>query len=418
MQNNDNDKIDTARRTVLKGALQFGALTAGGLAVAGCGGSNGARTESNTPSTTTGQDNAVGGGNHNNDDIPDPTTPDAPTLPTGNFRIDVHCHHIPDFYRASLAKHGIVTAGGIPIPAWSPSMAVDFMDKYGIQTQIVSISEPGVAYLSTPQERLDMAMEVNNYTTNELIYSNHYPGRFGGFAVLPIGDPNNPLDIINACSEATRAIKILGMDGIGLLSNYNGIYLGDPRFTPLMLTLNTLGCMVFVHPVTPVKPDSIILPTFLFEFTFDTTRAAVNMLYNGIYRIYPRIRWLLAHAGGTIPYLSYRTSLLTVTPALADSLGLEVLDEVKILASYGDLFYDTALSPAPAAMKSVREVTSLDHILFATDWPFAGPAFAVTTSGDPQPRLSETFTDQERLSVERENALKQFPSLSRRLEDA
>ena len=413
---NNNDKIDASRRKVLQSALQLGALTAGGLAITGCGGSDGSNRQTNAASdTNSGQAPAADGAANSTDESSPPTPPDSNGLPEGNFRIDVHCHHIPDFYRASLASYGIVTAGGIPIPAWSPGMAVNFMNQYGIQTQIVSISEPGVSYLPTPQERLDMAMEVNNYTTNELIYSNEYPGRFGGFAVLPIADPNNPLDIINACNEATRAIKVLGMDGIGLLSNYNGIYLGDPRFTPLMLTLNTLGCMVFVHPVTPVKPDSIVLPTFLFEFTFDTTRAAVNMLYNGVYRLYPGIRWLLAHAGGTVPFLSYRTSLFTLTPALADAIGLEVLNEVEILASYRDLFYDTALSPAPAAMKSVREVTSVDHILFATDWPFAGPVFAASTSGDPQPRLSQTFDNQERLLVERSNALRQFPSLSRRL---
>ena len=258
-------------------------------------------------------------------------------------------------------------------------------------------------------------MQINDYTTNELINSSDFPGRFGGFAVLPIGDPNNPQDIANASAEAIRAVTVLGMDGIGLLSNYAGIYLGDPRLTPLMETLNALGAMVFVHPVTPVKPDSIVLPTFLFEFTFDTTRAAVNMLYNGVYRLFPNIRWLLAHAGGTLPYLAYRTSLFTLTPAAADALGLPVLDEVDVLGSYADLYYDTALSPAAPAMKSVREVTSLDHILFATDWPFSGPVFAATTSGDPQPRLSDTFDNAERLMVERDNALAQFPGLASRL---
>ncbi|MFX4994021.1 amidohydrolase, partial [Acinetobacter baumannii] len=94
--------------------------------------------------------------------------------------------------------------------------------------------------------------------------------------------------------------------------------------------LSLLGAMVFLHPVTPVKPDSIKLPTFLFEFTFDTTRAAVNMLYHGVYRLYPRIRWLLAHAGGALPFLSYRTSLFTIMPVLADGLDLPVLDKVEV----------------------------------------------------------------------------------------
>lgn len=382
---------DPGRRELLKSALTLGTASVGAMSLTACN-AGGRETDMSEPAGS----------------------PDEP-LPSGNFRIDVHCHHIPDFYRLSLAANGIVTAGGIPIPVWSPSQAVNFMDQYGIQTQIVSISEPGVAYLPTPAERLAMAVQINDYTTNELINSSAFPGRFGGFAVIPLGDPNDPRDIANASAEAIRAITVLGMDGVGLLSNYAGIYLGDPRLAPLMATLNALGAMVFVHPVTPVKPDSIVLPTFLYEFTFDTTRAAVNMLYNDVYRLFPNIRWLLAHAGGAVPYLSYRTSLFTLTPAAADALGLPILDEVDVLGSYADLFYDTALSPAAAAMKSVREVTSLDHILFATDWPFSGPVFAATTSGDPQPRLSDTFDNSERLMVERDNALAQFPALAMRL---
>lgn len=381
-----------SRRRLIHGALQLGTASIAAMALPGC-----AESQAATTDTDTGGDG------------------DTP-LPTGNYRIDVHCHHIPDFYRLSLATHGVVTAGGIPIPAWSPELAVNFMNQFGIQMQIVSISEPGVTHLPSRDERVALARQINDYTTDTLIKgSGNLAGRFGGFAVLPLADPNDPLDVLNACAEATRAINELGMDGIGILTNYNGVYLGDPRLTPLMITLNLLGAMVFVHPVTPVKPDSIILPTFLFEFTFDTTRAGVNMLYNGIYRLYPRIRWLMAHAGGTLPFLSYRTSLFTVTPVLAQALGLPQLNQVEVLGSYGDLFYDTALSPAPAAMKSVREVTDVSHVMFATDWPFSGPVFAVSTTGDPAPQLADSFNNSELVKVNRDNALAQFPRAAARL---
>lgn len=331
------------------------------------------------------------------------------------FRIDVHCHHIPDFYRLSLASQGEFTAGGIPIPPWTPELAVNFMNSYGIQVQVLSISEPGCTHLPTPAGRLALAQRINDYTSKDLINSTNplLKGRFGGFGVLPLADPKDPVDLANSIAEARRCIVELGMDGIGILSNYKGIYLGDPSLTPLMNELNSLGAMVFLHPVTPVKPDNIKLPTFLFEFTFDTTRAAINMLYNGVYRVFPKIRWLLAHAGGTLPFLSYRSALFTADQALADNLGVPQLSELDALGSYSNLFYDTALSPAPAAMKSVREVTDLSHILFATDWPFSAPVFVVP--GDPQPLLSKSFTQNERLAVERTNALKQFPKLALRI---
>lgn len=320
------------------------------------------------------------------------------------FRIDVHCHHIPDFYRQSLAEHGIVTAGGIPLPLWSPKMAVDFMDRFGIQVQVVSISEPGVTYLPTLPERVSMATRINDFTRDELVRTSAagLSGRFGGFGVMPLGNPRNPADVFAASAEAVRVVQRLQLDGIGLFSHYNGVYLGDPVFEPLMATLNQLGAMVFIHPVTPLNPPDLGLPGFLYEFPFDTTRAAVNLLYKGVFDRYPNIRWLLAHAGGTIPFLSYRTGLLRLN-----------LDPTK--SSYSKLFFDTALSAAPPAMKALREVTPVSHVMFATDWPFAGPVFLVKLPGDPAAELNLSFNEDERLQVDRQNALTQFPTLAARL---
>jgi predicted TIM-barrel fold metal-dependent hydrolase len=178
-----------------------------------------------------------------------------------------------------------------------------------------------------------------------------------------------------------------------------------------MKTLNKLGAFVFVHPVTPMQMPDLGLPPFLFEFPFDTTRAAVNLLYKNVFLRYGGIRWLLAHAGGALPFLSYRASLLRYTAPAAQNLGLDALD--KAAPELRRLFFDTALSPVPAAMKSVREVTSVSHIMFATDWPFSEEIFIVP--GDPAPQLSDTFTRAERSAVERTNALAQFPLLAKRL---
>ncbi|MEQ3725527.1 amidohydrolase family protein [Alcanivorax sp.] len=393
-EKHDNNKVNLQRRALLGSALKLGAVTAGGMALAGCGGesSSSSRNSSSNESMT------------------------EAALPSENYRIDVHCHHIPDFYRASMESNGVTTAGGIPLPDWNPQIAVNFMNLFGIQSQVVSISEPGVTYLSTAQERLDMAMQINDYTTNTLINSIEHPGRFGGFAVLPIGDADNSVDISNASTEASRAMNVLGMDGIGIYSNYDGVYLGDPVFEPLMATLNDLGAMVFVHPATPQEvPSRLALPSFLYEFPFDTTRAAVNLLYNGVFKNYPNIRWMLGHAGGAIPFLSYRTSLLTYSPPLTSALGLEQLAPEEVAESYANLFYDTALSPSSAAMKCLQEVTKPDHILFASDFPFAGPIYNPSITTDPQPLLSETFTNTQRIQVERDNALAQLPNLALRI---
>lgn len=374
-----NAKDDIGLRQFLHAAMQLGTITLGGSALQACDGPAAGERASTARASALMSEGSVGA-----------------------YRVDVHCHHIPDFYRQSLAEHGIVTAGGIPLPTWTPELAVTFMDEYGIQVQILSISEPGVYYLPTAVERQVLAVRINDYTTQTLIHGQNplLANRFGGFAVLPLGNLDDPTDVWNAAAEARRAITRLGMDGVGLYSHYRGVYPGDPRWAPLFATLNELGAMVFLHPVTPLAvPDTPLSKiTFLYEFPFDTTRAVVSMLYQNVFTLYPNIRWLIAHAGGAVPFLAYRTSLLTPNDGRA---------------AYSKLFYDTALSPAPSAMKSVRAVTDVSHILFATDWPFSAPLFVVP--GNPAPQLGETFDAQELAMVERTNALEQFPKVAVRL---
>lgn len=320
-------------------------------------------------------------------------------------RIDVHAHLIPDFYRQALDDYNVSGDGGIPIPSWSPRAAVSFMDKFGIQAQVVSLSEPGFGFLPDRASREQMARWVNDYIRDGLIQvSSASPNyrRFGGFASLPLGDPDDAAEVAAACTEAVRALRTLGLDGIGVYSSYKGVYLGDPRLDPLMRTLNELRAYVFIHPVAPPVRPELSMPNFVLDFPFETTRAVTNMLYKGIFLRYPSIRWQAAHAGGTIPFLSYRSGLLALNLNPRSS-------------SYSRLFYDTALSSAPASMAAVRKITDVSHVLLGTDYPYAGIVYALKFPGDPHPELNDTFNASERLQVDRSNALEQLPQLARRL---
>lgn len=407
------DEVDVSRRNLLKTFALAGVATAAGASILGRNFFESETLLTGNNNSLSAQPTTLGLSSPNNMETDKNIIGSIVDKITGNnFRIDVHCHHIPDFYRESLASYGITQAGGVDLPDWTPELAIKFMNKYNIQTQVLSISEPGVFYIPDLNQRVTLAKKINDYTSQELIYTqnSNRKGRFGGFAVLPLGDLSTQ-DIQNACDEAKRAINTLKMDGIGLFSNYFGTYLGDPKLEPLMKTLNELGAMVFIHPVTPMSTPDLDLPHFLFEFPFDTTRAVVNLTYKNVLLRYPRIRWLLAHAGGAIPFLAYRTSLLRYYPAIAQNFGLSLLDDGNL--AYSRLYYDTALSPAPSAMKSVREVTSVEHIMFATDWPFSAQIFVVP--GDPAPQLKDSFNAPELEKVNRQNALHEFPLLRQRL---
>jgi len=320
-------------------------------------------------------------------------------------RIDVHAHLLPSFYRQALAAHNINEVGGQAIPAWSTTAALSFMDKFGIQAQVLSLPEPGLAFLPDREVRVQMAKQINNYIHDALIDVPFYSPlhrRFGGFATLPLGDPNDSKEVTAACLEAVRALTTLGLDGVTLYTSYNGVYLGDAKLAPLMRTLSLLGAYVFVQPVAPPEASSLDIPASILEFPFETSRAAVNMLYKGYHLLYPRIRWQMADGGGAIPFLSYRSGLLALN-----------LNPDR--SSFATLYYDTASATAPANMASMREITEVGHVLLGTNYPFSEALYASKSAGDPNAELSQSFSASERQMVDRSNALAQLPRLAKRL---
>ncbi|MEV6217598.1 amidohydrolase family protein [Nocardia sp. NPDC051833] len=340
----------------------------------------------------------------------------APTLvraqaaaPDSAYRIDLHAHFLPPDYRAALLEHGHVTIGGYPTPDWSPEQALAFMDYYGIQAQALSVSDPGVSFLRGA-EAIDMARYCNAYAAQLL---RDHPTRFGAFAVLPMPD------LAASIAEAIHALDELRLDGVVLLSAYDGVYLGDPRFEPLMAVLAQRGAYVFVHPAAipaDAKPE-LPLPDFLEEFTFDTTRAATLMMATGMTQRYPGIRFQLAHAGGTLPFLSLRVGVATQT--VLGRLWPEDLPRPSVLdiqRQIGNFYYDTALSASAAAMASTLAVTGRDHIVFGSDWPFSALTLPQSGSTDPAPGLSSIFDAAQRREVERDNPLRQLPRLARAID--
>lgn len=327
-------------------------------------------------------------------------------VPTGRYRLDVHAHTLPPDYRAALLEHGHLTIGGYPTPEWSPERAIDFMDRYGIEAQVLSVSDPGVSFLGG-QEAGDLARYCNTYLADLVTRE---PRRFGALAVLPM--PDVPASI----AEMEYALDVLRLDGVVLLSAYDGVYLGDPRFEPLMHALAQRNAYVFVHPAaipSDAKPR-LPLPDFLMEFTFDTTRAATLLMAGGTLDRYPGIRFQLAHAGGTLPFLGHRIGVAAETPV--GDLWPEGLSRPAPLRAeelLGRFLYDTALSASPAAMTAVREAAGIDRLVFGSDWPFS--QLTLSGSGDPAPGLSGVFSAEERLRIERGNVLAQFPRLRQAL---
>jgi predicted TIM-barrel fold metal-dependent hydrolase len=269
-------------------------------------------------------------------------------------RIDTHHHIVPPAYRKWLSE--LSYFGGQATPAWSEESALRVMDEMRIETAIVSVARPGVHFGDDAAARR-MARTVNEFAAE---MGERHPGRFGFFAALPVPDVDGALE------EAAYALDELGADGIVLLANTNGTYLGDPLFDPILAELDRRGSVLFVHPTAPPGPGIPGVPPFAADFLLDTTRAAINLVRHGAVRRFPNLRTILSHAGGFVPYAAYRMAPLT--PAA----GGHQTGPEEFLADLRTFYFDTALSSSPTCLPSLLAFADPERILFGSDWPYAG----------------------------------------------
>ncbi|MCW2659550.1 MAG: amidohydrolase [Mycobacterium sp.] len=138
------------------------------------------------------------------------------------------------------------------------------------------------------QHRRDMARRVNEYVAD---LGAKHPDRFGNFATVPLPD------VEAAAAEASYALDEIGADGVVLLTNY-GCLSRRRHVRTALDTLNKRSAVVFIHPGHPRLPLLADVPGPLVDFPFDTTRNAVQMVFNGVLDTYPNVKIVLSHAGG------------------------------------------------------------------------------------------------------------------------
>jgi predicted TIM-barrel fold metal-dependent hydrolase len=300
------------------------------------------------------------------------------------MRVDCHAHVLPPAYRVAL--------GDMPLPPTRLEDLKEMMARYAVDAAVISTGPPG-AFIGDPSAGPELARLANNGIA-EIVRAE--PRTFAGLATLPLPDVDSGL------RELERSLDELGLDGVMLLSNVAGIYLGDQRFEPLMNALNDRGAYVFIHPGFPPQAPPLPHPVWLYEFTFETVRAVTNLIYTGTLERYPQIHLQLAHLGGAVPFLAHRLA------SLADrEPGLAAEAPAGALAYLRDLYYDTGLANNEPALAATLKIASADQVVFGTDWPYASLPAA---GGDPAPGL-DVLGAQTRAAIEFENAAALVPRL-------
>lgn len=260
-----------------------------------------------------------------------------------NWRIDVH-HHVvpPEFADDSL-----------PIKLPDTATQLRSMDGWHIQTAITSLT-PRVILKNMHRLR-EVARICNEFQARMLL---EHPSRFGAFALLPLPDVDGALD------ELTYALDVLRLDGVGLFSSVNERYLGDPSFDPVFDELNRRRAVAFIHPTHCEAPEQTGLhaPPFVVEYVFDTTRAIVNLIFTGTLKRCPNIRFIVAHGGGTVPFLAQRVAMMEG--------HRHVKGVTDVLPTLRSLYYEIASTTAAFALRSLQELADPTHILWGSDLPF------------------------------------------------
>ena len=312
-------------------------------------------------------------------------------------RIDVHHHVLPPEHLADLARRGVAWTGGAAIPNWNVSIAREVMERNGIAAAIAS-PMPSVYWGDAPGA-VRWARHCNEFLAGIV---RDDPTHFGGFATLPIPDTGA------ACKELGYALDTLGLDGVLLWASQGAQYLGDPDFEELFQELDRRGAVVFIHPSTSPPGSQVpklALPYFLVEFIFDTTRAITNLLYSGTFERHPSIRYIVAHAGGAVPYLAWRLALGQSMPGLRENAPRGALPYLQ------RLYYDTALSPSEQTLASLLELVPHTQVLFGSDYPMAPePVVKAETATLEANSLLDADA---RGAIDRGNALALFPRFAK-----
>jgi aminocarboxymuconate-semialdehyde decarboxylase len=229
------------------------------------------------------------------------------------------------------------------------------LDEHGVTTQVISFATPGV-HIEAPALAVKMARDINDAFAQVV---RERKGRFVALATLPLNDP------AASVRELERAMKDLGMPGAMVFSNVNHVALADERFEPLWRKANELGAVIYIHPTDPAGVEAMLdywlMP--LVGFLMDTTLAAAKLVFSGVVVRNPRIRWVLTHMGGAVPYLAERFD--RGYRAFADCR--RNIDRRP--SEYLQDFYYDSVNFNPSNVRLALDFAGPDHILAGSDYP-------------------------------------------------
>lgn len=294
------------------------------------------------------------------------------------MKIDVHTHILPEKWPDLREKYGY---GGFPrlehhkpccarmmiddrffremeSNCWDPEVRIHECNHTKVDVQVLSTVPVMFSYWAKPEDTLDLSMILNDHIA-EVVEA--FPKRFVGLGTLPM----QHTDL--AIKELERCIKDLGLAGIQIGSNINGINLDSPEFFPIFEAAEELGAAVFIHPWEMMGEDKIKkywLP-WLVGMPAETSRAICSLIFGGVFARLPKLRVCFAHGGGSFPFTIGRIGHgFEVRPDLC------AIDNNVHPREYIGKFYLDSLVHDPLALRYIVDLFGADKIAVGSDYPF------------------------------------------------
>lgn len=309
--------------------------------------------------------------------------------------VDVHTHVVPENFPAypgadpsapwpsMVAAHAchrsVVISGNVfrtvPQQCWNEAARAIDMDALGIGRQVLSPMPELLAYWLSGADGASMARHLNEEIARMVAAC---PGRFFGLGAVPLQD----VDL--AIAELDHAMHRLGLAGVEIGTNVNGVPIGAAQFEPFFAAAEAWGAAIFVHPLRPCGMDRLVgAPALeqILAFPCETGLAAASLITGGTLARHPRLRIALSHGGGSFAALVTRLQhAWTIFPNLRESIAAAPMETARSFY-YDSLVYNRTL------LNGQIELFGATQTMIGTDYPF------VIQEADPLARIVELGLD-------------------------
>lgn len=234
---------------------------------------------------------------------------------------------------------------------------VEWMDENQLDIAAISVGPPIYFYNLSPELGLEAAKLANDGIAQMVA---KHPGRLRGMAHLPMQDPDA------AITELERAVKEYKFKAVEVGTSIEGRPLADPRFRKVLKTIEQLDCFVFTHPYQCLAQggmDEYYLANFI-GFPLDTTMMVAHLMYSGALDELKKLRFLLPHGGGYVPYQIGR---------FIHGFNVRPEPKMKTKTSPAELlrrFYFDSLTHNPLAARHLINQVGADRVVIGSDHPF------------------------------------------------